>query len=183
MSDEARWYLIHCKPQQDTRALAHLERQGYQCYAPTINTEKLRGRRKAIIQEPLFPRYLFIHLNEIEDNWYPIRSTRGVGNIVSSNGQPIPVHDRVIDDIRTRVAHRTDLARRTDVAHRIHCEPYLTPGQPVEITDGPFAQLEGIFLADDGDERVVLLLNILQHAQRLSFPIQSVRKLLKSNVA
>jgi hypothetical protein len=47
---------------------------------------------------------------------------------------------------------------RTRVAHRAATEPYLTPGQPVEITDGPFAQLAGIFLANDGDEGVVLLL-------------------------
>jgi len=33
------------------------------------------------------------------------------------------------------------------------------------------------FVANDGNERVVLLLNILANDQQLSFPLQSVRKL------
>jgi transcriptional antiterminator RfaH len=47
----------------------------------------------------------------------------------------------------------------------------------VQITNGAFRQLEAIFVANDGDERVVLLLNILQRNQKLVFPIESVRKL------
>ena len=53
----------------------HLERQGYPCYFPTFMAEKMRYRRIVVKQEPLFPRYLFIHLDELEDNWYPTRFT------------------------------------------------------------------------------------------------------------
>jgi transcriptional antiterminator RfaH len=165
------WYLIHCKPREDERAREHLERQEYRCYLPTFAAERVRGGRKAVVQEPLFPRYLFIHLDEVKDNWYPIRSTRGVSNIVCCNGQPIPVRDQVIDGIRNRLAACADR------------EPYLKPGERVEIAEGPFARLEAIFLASDGDERVVLLLNILQQDQRLSFPVGSVRKVREANVA
>jgi transcriptional antiterminator RfaH len=148
-----------------------LERQEYRCYLPTFAAEKVRSGRKAVVQEPLFPRYLFIHLDELNDNWYPIRSTRGVSAIVSCNGQPIPVRDQVVEGIRVRLAARADR------------EPYLKPGERVEITEGPFARLEAIFVANDGDERVVLLLNILQQDQRLSFPVGSVSKIRASNVA
>ena len=165
------WYLIHCKPREDERARQHLERQDYCCYLPTFTAERVRGGRKAEVQEPLFPRYLFIHLDEFNDNWYPIRSTRGVRAIVSCNGQPIPVRNQVVDGIRVRLAAR---------AHR---ERYLKPGERVEITEGPFARLEAIFIASDGEERVMLLLNILQQDQHLSFPVGSVRKIPESNVA
>ena len=164
------WYLIHCKPREDERARDHLERQGYPCYFPTFMAEKMRDRRTVVKQEPLFPRYLFIHLDEVEDNWYPIRSTRGVSSLVCCNGRPIAVHDYVIEGIRVRLAVRTDR------------EPYLRRGERVEITDGPFARLGAIFLANDGDERVVLLLNILQQEHRLTIPVGSVSKVRTSNV-
>jgi transcriptional antiterminator RfaH len=56
-------------------------------------------------------------------------------------------------------------------------EPYLQSGERVIVTEGSFAGLEAIFLAGDGDKRVMLLLNILRSEQRLSFPIGSVHKI------
>ena len=56
-------------------------------------------------------------------------------------------------------------------------EPYLKPGERVVITEGSFSQVEAIFVSDDGDERVMLLLNILSGKHELSFPLTSVRKI------
>jgi transcriptional antiterminator RfaH len=52
----------------------------------------------------------------------------------------------------------------------------LKPGERFRVTQGPFAEVEGIFVAHDGQERVVLLMNILNCEQRLSFPAVSVHK-------
>jgi len=164
------WYLIHCKPREDARALEHLERQRFECYRPARQVERLRGGRRYTAKEPLFPRYLFIRLDCVNDNWYPIRSTRGVHQIVRFNADPLPVRDEIIEGIRTRLAIRPVK------------DPYLQPGERVRITEGAFSQLEAIFLANDGTERVVLLLNILQSNQHLSFPIESVQKLRESTV-
>lgn len=159
-----RWYLVHCKPREDSRALEHLERQGFECYWPTRSLERRRGGTRFFQKEPLFPRYLFIHLSSVDDNWYPIRSTRGVSEIVRCNNKPVPVRDDIVEGIRARLA-------------AADAEPYLKPGEMVRITEGPFSQLEAIFVANDGDARVVLLLNILQKEQRVSFPSDHVRKM------
>lgn len=158
-----QWYLVHCKPREDERALVHLERQGFECYWPTRLIERRRQGMRFVQQEALFPRYLFIHLDSVHDNWSSIRSTRGVCGIVRFNEIPLPVSDAIIEGIRRSLVGSD-------------AEPYLKPGERVRITDGPFSQLEAIFVANDGDERVVLLLNILQKEQRLSFPVGSVRK-------
>src|SRR3984957_14717414 len=170
MTGELRWYLVHCRPREDERALEHLERQGFECYRPARQVERLRAARRYTAKEPLFQRYLFIRLDCVNDNWYPIRSTRGVHQIVRFNAAPLPVRDEIIEGIRTRLAIRPVK------------EPYLQPGERVRITEGAFSRLEAIFLAHDGTERVVLLLNILQSDQRLSFPIESVRKMRELNV-
>jgi transcriptional antiterminator RfaH len=159
-----RWYVIQCEPREERRALANLERQGFSCYLPMITVEKSKHGCKRDIPEPLFPGYLFIDLNELSDNWHPIRSTRGVIQLVRFQEYPVAVRVEIIESIRQRL---------TSAEPRI---PYLKTGERVRITDGPFADAEAIFIANDGHERVALLLNILQREHRLSFPIGSVRK-------
>lgn len=161
---QPRWYVIQCKPRQESRALENLERQSFCCYLPTLKVEKLRHGCKIGVAEPLFPGYLFIQLDGIKDNWHSIRSTRGVIQIVRFNEYPVPVRDEMIETIRQRLASSTPRV------------PYLQPGERVRVTEGSFSNLEAIFVADDGNERVVLLMNILQREQRLSFPVASVRK-------
>lgn len=158
------WYVIKCKPRQEYRALENLERQNYSCYLPELDVERLNRQCKLVVKEPLFPSYLFINLNNLEQNWYPIRSTRGVSHIVRFNEFPTAVSDELVESIRSRI--ETD---RPKVS-------YLQPGERVRIVEGSFNHLEAIFLANDGDERVMLLMNILHQEQRLSFPVTSVRK-------
>jgi transcriptional antiterminator RfaH len=162
---QPRWYLVQCRARQDERALEHLQRQGFECYRPLYEMERIRGRRKELGSVPLFPGYLFIRLDRIHDNWLPIRSTRGVIQIVRFNDFPLPVADGIIERLRQRIER-----------HPMR-EPYLRSGERVVITDGSFSGIEAIFVASDGQERVVLLLNIMHSEQRLSFPIGSVLKL------
>lgn len=161
---DLRWYLIHCKAHEEARALEHLERQGYTCFRPMQHRERRRLGRKCLVTEALFPRYLFIRLDSLNDNWHPICSTRGVQHFVRFTDQPLPVADSIIDGIRLRLSEET-------------VEPYLRPGERVQITHGAFSQLEAIFVANDGEERVVLLLNVLQREQELRFPMNSVRRI------
>lgn len=164
-SHAPHWYLIHCKPGEDERALENLQRQGFECFWPTRLVERRRHGRSCAVAEALFPRYLFVRLDCLHDNWSSVRSTRGVLRIVRFAAYPTPVLDEIIEDIRERLKE----------AHSL--EPYLRPGERVRITEGAFSHIEAIFIAADGDERVVLLLGLLQKDQEMSFPLQSVRKL------
>jgi transcriptional antiterminator RfaH len=84
------WYLVHTKPRQEKCALDNLHRQGYQCYLPTIPSERLRQGLLTVADEPLFPRYLFIRLGQGDSakSWAPIRSTKGVSRLVSFGTEP-----------------------------------------------------------------------------------------------
>ncbi len=106
-------------------------------------------------EEPLFPGYLFIRLDRVEDNWYPIRSTRGVARIVSFGGQPVPVEDALIEQLRWRLAQPA--------------APFC-PGERVRITEGGLQAVEAIFVSQDGEERSVILLRLLQREHRVSVP-------------
>lgn len=155
------WYLVHCKPRQDERAEEHLARQGYCCYRPRLPRERLLRGRRQIVVESLFPGYLFIQLQP-DANWAPLRSTRGVNRLVSFGGYPLQVSDQLIDSLQQRAQNEP--------------QPLLQPGDPVRIVEGTFAELDAIFLSMDGEERVVLLMKLLNREQKLTLPLASVRK-------
>lgn len=159
---ERSWYLLQSKPRQTDRALEHLERQGYSCYLPTHSVERIvRGKRQLSL-EPLFANYLFIQLCENYDNWMPLRSTRGVSKLVRFGEYPLKVSEQIINSIRQR---------EKPIAQ---C---FSKGDKVRITEGSFAELEAIFLAHDGEERAILLLNLLHRENLMHFPLSSLRKL------
>lgn len=151
LDSNPRWYLIQTKPRQEARAEQHLRRQAFECYRP----QKPNGNGKT--QEPLFPGYLFIRLDRHLDNWYPIRSTRGVARVVSFGGEPTPIRDELIDQLRQRLAVPAE-------------KPQFQPGERVQLHGGGFSDLEAIFVSTDGEERSVILLKLLQREQKVRVP-------------
>ena len=117
----------------------------------------LRGQWREKI-EPLFPRYLFIRLNLGEDNIAPIRSTHGVTKLVSFSGQPATVPDPFIDALTQASDPDTGL---------LHPEKDLfEAGATVTIMDGPLHGLEAIFKVHDGEQRSIILLELLGKLQQ-----------------
>lgn len=159
----AKWYLLQCKPRQELRAQENLGRQGYHCFAPVISSDKIRKGKRVSVTEPLFPGYLFIQLDRINDNWAPIRSTLGVSRIVAFNGAPTSVPQGVIERL-LRAASQDSEVRQT-----------LTPGDSLQLSGGPFKELDVIFHSYNGEERVFVLLNIMQQQHKLSIPIKDLK--------
>ena len=109
--------------------------------------------------EPLFPRYLFIHLDAETDAWRPIRSTIGVSALEQFGQHPARVPDGLIAALRE---HETGQG-----VHEIPVEP-LREGDRVRIVDGTLSGYEGIFLARSGRDRVVVLLEVMGKPSRIS---------------
>ena len=77
------WYVIYTKRGQEDRALVNLKRQGVTSYLPMIRVQKLQRGESLPVQEPLFPRYLFIQLEPESRGWSALQFTRGVTRIVT----------------------------------------------------------------------------------------------------
>lgn len=162
-TSQPAWYVIQCRANQNLRAQANLENQGFTCFHPQLNVEKLRAGRRVTLPEPLFPGYLFIRLCERTQSWHTIRSTRGVQKLVAFGHYPVPVPDDVIDAL-----HQAQSSANDDI-------PAIRPGDHLRIENGPFADLEGVFLRFDGQERVVILLGLLQKQHQLCLELKDVR--------
>lgn len=156
----SHWYAIHTKARQEALAAEHLRRQTFEVYLPNIKQRhSYRGQWREKI-EPLFPRYLFIRLDLGEENIAPIRSTRGVTKLVSFSGQPATVPDTFIDA----------LIQTSDPDTGLLCpeKDLFEAGATVTIMDGPLHGLEGIFKVHDGEQRSIILLELLGKTQQIS---------------
>lgn len=161
------WYLVHTKPRQEKCALENLQRQGYQCYLPTLPSEKIRQNALTVTDEPLFPRYLFIRLGQGESaqSWAPIRSTKGVSRLVSFGLEPAKVAESLVEALRTQEA-----------SAQAEPERLFKTGERVRLTEAPFAGLEGIYQMADGERRVMVLIELLSKQVSLRIATTSLRK-------
>lgn len=163
------WYLIHTKPRQENRALQNLERQGYQCYLPILRAEKLRLNTLEVVEEALFPRYLFIRLGhgETSKSWTPIRSTNGVSRLVSFGMEPAKVDESLVN-----------LLKQQESLMQGHPTPLFVPGERVRLTEGAFSGLEGMYQMTDGNHRVMVLIEILSKPVSIQAMPTSLRKVI-----
>ena len=160
------WHLVHTKVRQERCAKENLERQGLTCYLPEVRSERLRRGALTVQREPLFPRYVFIRVDSgLESRgWGAVRSTLGVSRLVTFGNQPAKVSDALVCAIRLRTEDAT--------APR----PYFEFGEPLRVTDGPFAGLDAVYQMADAQGRVMVLLDMLSRPVRLSIAPASLQR-------
>lgn len=147
-----QWYLLYCKPRQELRAQQHLANQGYNSFLPQISLQKLRGNKWQQVTEPLFPRYLFLHIGNSEQlNMRAIRATRGITDFVRFGHQLATVPDTLL-----QLLTQQQITLKQQVAD---CR--LKKGDEVSIINGPFSGLQAVFDTADGDKRSIILISML----------------------
>ncbi len=164
------WYLIQTKPRLESIALGNLTNQGYQCYLPMIKIERVIQNKIEVKKSPLFPRYLFICLNSNFESksWAPIRSTKGVSNLVKFGGVPAKVDDNLVEIIRAR-----EFQKESQV------EALYKNGQNLRVLEGPFAGFESIYQGMDEEMRVIVLLDFMRKPVIVHLDLNNVGVLSK----
>ena len=56
----------------------------------------------------------------------------------------------------------------------LHVISKFNAGDKVTILDQGFAGIESIFMSMDGEERVILLINLMNRQQQISLPVTSI---------
>jgi transcriptional antiterminator RfaH len=166
-----KWHVIHTKVREEFRALENLQNQGFEVFLPTCQVQKKSQGKIKLATEPLFSRYLFIRLSDVSSNWFPIRSTRGVSQLLKFGQatEPVVIPDPVIECLKQRCFQEEPL-------HEL-----FEPGEMLEITNGPFKGFFGFFeklqTLPDGLSRAMLLVEILGSVQKLQIQLPQLRKL------
>lgn len=166
MSGSQQWYVVRTHPYAEYKAAAHLQRQGFEVYLPCYAKRRRHARRTDVIAAPLFPRYLFVSIDLVNQRWQAIRSTLGVVELVCRSGVPVSVTSEVVGCLRKR----EDAAGFVQLA----AAPLFSAGDAVRIVGGTFSECLGLFEAMTDNERVSVLLDLLGRKVRVVMNIDSI---------
>lgn len=157
MSDcvgSAHWYCVQTKVRAEEQALLNLQRQAFECFLPRIQRRlrraNVRQRRTAI--EPLFPGYLFLHVDAAQQSLATVRSTLGVVDLVRFGGIPARVGDALVARLQRDGGLEGVI---------VPPEPTYKPGDAVSIVQGPMAGMNAIYTQGQGRMRAWVLMQWL----------------------
>jgi transcription antitermination factor NusG len=150
---ERKWYAVFTVPQNEKAVVKHLALREVESFLPTYETVRVwKNRQRVRIVLPLFPTYLFVHINTRER--IKVLQSPGVLQIVGNGRTSIPLTDAEIDFLRSGLCGKK-------------IEPYreLVVGQKVRIRSGPLQGLKGVLVKQNNGLRFVLSLEMInQHA-------------------
>jgi transcriptional antiterminator RfaH len=128
------WYVAQLKPNGFSKAVANLDRQGFQSFMPLRRKTVRHARQMRETLKPVFPGYLFILFGERHHDWRKVNSTMGVSKLISFGPNlPAPVPKNLINSLRLRCDHNNALLPLDDLA----------AGDRVKILSGAFSEFNG----------------------------------------
>lgn len=159
-----QWFALHTKPYAEKRVAIHLAKRDIETFVPGV---RRADAKTANVFRPLFPGYLFVHINLSEVSGARWLRYPGIRYLVTYGDEPVPVQEEVIAFLRQKLAER-GISEQTD-------KPRFKPGGLVRIKDGPFRDMLAIFEGPNRPtQRVQVLLKALDRSVRLSLSISDL---------
>ena len=147
------WFVLRTKSRQEKILANELRSRGIDSFLPLVTCTKYYGGRKASVELPVFPGYLFLRGDV--DQAYDADRTRRVAQIIKVNDQTRL--DRELRNIHLALAGGAPLDPF----------PYLRAGVSVEVREGPFRGLRGVIEPGGRRDRLILQVEILGRAVSL----------------
>ncbi|MEX0652221.1 MAG: transcription termination/antitermination protein NusG [Candidatus Paceibacterota bacterium] len=150
------WYAIHTYAGYENAVLRNLkqrieslgmEEKIFDVVVPTETKVKIKGGKRVEEEEKIYPGYILVDMVVTDDSWYVVRNTPRVTGFVGSGTQPVPLTQKEIDELFSRMNSDT-------IKHKID----LSVDDIVSIVDGPFKELEGKIGEVDEDRGKVKVL-------------------------
>lgn len=171
-----RWYVLHTYSGYEDNVAHNLHQRiesmdmGDRIFSVLVPTEKkikIKGGKRVIIEEKMFPGYVFVEMVVTDDSWYVVRNTPNVTGFVGSGTTPTPIADADMDAIRKRMG--------------IEEPKYIIDVEvntPVRIVDGPFKGFEGkVSEVDDARGKVKVLVSLFGRETPVELDFLQVKKI------
>lgn len=91
------WYAVYTRPQAEKKVSALLNKRKIENYLPLNRIYLGQGSRRKLVQEPLFPTFVFVYLSEAE--LLEIRRISDILNFVYWLGKPAVIKEQEIENI------------------------------------------------------------------------------------
>ena len=141
---ELRWYVAMIKPLAENQVARDLAALGIPAMLPMIRKQTTKGP----VNEPAFPRYLFVELNEAPSSWTMMKRIANLQGFIGG-ARPTAVPPRAMAAVIARFSENAAGELRAPI----------NESDTVRVTSGAFAGLEGLVTKTKG-ERVRILLSL-----------------------
>jgi transcriptional antiterminator NusG len=173
---ERRWYVIHTYSGYEDAVARNLkqrieslgmEDKIFNVLVPKEKKIKIRGGKKEIVEEKIYPGYVFVEMIVTDDSWYVVRNTPNVTGFVGSGTTPIPVSDEEMEKLLKRIEVK-------EPQYKIE----VKVGDLVKIIDGPFKDFDGkVAEVDEERGKVKVLINLFGRDTPVELDSLQVKKL------
>ena len=139
---KTNWYVFYTAPRAEKVAQRELSNKGYDVFLPITKTLRIwNNRQKKIIDQVLFPSYIFV--NTEESYLHKICQLPKITTYIHCGGKPSKINHKCIEGIK----------RMLNLDQEIYIETNFSEGENVRLISGPLAGYEGILLRQQSKTR------------------------------
>ena len=170
------WYIIHTYPGEEEAVSRNLrqrienldmEDKIFNVIVPKEKKIKIKNGKRKVIEERIYPGYIFVEMTVTDDSWYVVRNTPRVTGFIGAGTTPIPVSTKEIETLKKRMGVETPQYKFD-----------IVPGNLVKINDGPFKDFEGKVSEIDSERgKIKVLVNIFGRDTPVEVDSLQVKKL------
>ena len=189
---QRNWYALYTRPRFEKKVDSILKQQDVHSFLPQrVVVRYWSNHRKKKISEPLFPSYVFVHVNSAE--LYIASQAYGVARLVRFGVQPACIPKEQIEAIYRILQHGyepepcqvfnfgdEDRVLQDGYVPELHSS--LAYGEEVEIVSGPLRGLRGVYIEDRGKHRLVLSVGVIQQAIAITVKRGQIRRIKASEI-
>lgn len=155
---QPQWFAVQTHARHEKKIAAELQWSGVTTFLPLVGRIHHWSDRRKLVELPLFPSYLFVHIPVVPEIQIRILHTSGVLQFVGTSGRGTPIPEWEVNSIRKLLASNVGF------------EPwgFLKLGQRVRIRGGCLDGVEGVLLAQNKDRRLVISVGLIQKSLAIS---------------
>ena len=148
-----------------------LENKIYDVFIPTEEVIEIRNGKKVNVEKKTFPGYVLVRMNDDDDLLYEIRNTPSVIGFVGSGKHPSALSKKEVERI-IRTNEEVE-----DSKELPKFKPDFETGETVRVTNGPFADFNGIIEEMNLDQsKVTVLVNVFGRETPLELAFTDIVK-------
>ncbi|MFC1700888.1 transcription termination/antitermination protein NusG [Patescibacteria group bacterium] len=170
------WYVLHTYAGYEEAVARNLrqriesmsmEDKIFNVLVPTEKKIKIKGGKRHVVEEKIYPGYVLVEMVVTDDSWYVVRNTPRVTGFIGAGTSPTAVSKEEIESLQKRMGVE-------DPKYKIDVQV----GDSVKIVDGPFKDFDGkISEIDEKKGKIKVLVSMFGRETPVELDFLQIKKL------
>jgi len=159
---KGQWFVVHTLSGKENKVREKIESQirladasipVYEVLIPTEKVAEIKNGKKTTVNRKIFPGYVYVRMDLYDENgdlnekaWYFVQEVQGVISFLGGGDRPTCLSSAEVEDLMRQTE---EVAENGPAVAKI--PSYISIGATVRITDGPFANFEGVIEEIDAE--------------------------------